>query len=35
MTALSAMTAQGYTENPDSDWFVSVYRNFGNAPVIY
>ncbi len=35
-TALSAMTAQGYTQNSGSDWLGYVYRNStGNVPVIY
>lgn len=35
-TALSAMTAQGYTQNSGSDWLGYVYRNTtGNVPVIY
>jgi subtilisin family serine protease len=35
-TALSAMTAQGYTENSGSDWLGYVYPNTtANVPVIY
>lgn len=35
-TALSAMAAQGYTQNSGSDWLGYVYRNStGNVPVIY
>ncbi len=35
-TALSTMTAQGYTQNSGSDWLGYVYPNTtGNVPVIY